>query len=242
MGLQNKKRQVEKYKARLVARGHTQKAAIDYEQIFASVARYEIVRTLLAAAVEEEMYVHQMDVVSAYVQGNLTDEIFMEQPELFKEDNDSVCKLNKPLYGLKQSGRMWYNRLDDFVIQQGGYRNEADPSVYVFGKNEKPVIMIIYVDDLILASKNLKELNTIKQKLKSKFEILDLGQVTDILGIHVEREGETDCIKLSQEKYVENLLEKFNMSSAKAVFTPIESNTKITKDLGPADDETTNEE
>jgi len=127
------KGQVEKHKARLVARGHTQKAGIDYEEIFAPVARYEIVRTLLAAAVEEEMYVHQMDVVSAYVQGNLTDEIFMEQPELFKEDNESVCKLNKPLYGLKQSGRMWYNRLDDFVTQQGGYRNEADPCVYVFG-------------------------------------------------------------------------------------------------------------
>lgn len=83
----NSKGQVEKYKARLVARGHTQKAGIDYEEIFAPVTRYEIIRTLLAAAVEEEMYVHQMDVVSAYVQGNLYDEIFMEQPEYFLEDN-----------------------------------------------------------------------------------------------------------------------------------------------------------
>jgi len=115
------KGQIEKHKARLVARGHTQKAGIDYKEIFALVARYEIVCTLLAATVKEEMYMHQMDVVSAYIQGNLTDEIFMEQPELFKEDNESVCKLNKSLYGLKQSGRMWYNRLNNFVIQQGGY-------------------------------------------------------------------------------------------------------------------------
>lgn len=233
----NSKGEVEKYKARLVARGHTQEAGIDYEEIFAPVARYEIIRTLLAAAVEEEMYVHQMDVVSAYVQGNLHDEVFMEQPEIFIKDDKKVCKLHKPLYGLKQSGREWYKRLDKFVTQQGGCRNEADPCLYVFGKNEKRVIMIIYVDDIILASKDLKELNTVKRKLKSEFEITDLGQITDILGIHIEREGETGSIKLSQEKYINDLLKKFNMNSAKTVSTPIESNTKITKDLEPKDDE-----
>jgi len=230
--------QVVKYKARLVARGHIQKAGIDYEEIFAPVARYEIIRTLLAAAVEEEMHVHHMDVVSAYVQGYLSDEIFMEQPELFLQDNhEKVCKLHKPLYGLKQSAREWYKRMDEFVTQQGGRRNEADPCVYVFGEKERRVILIIYVDDVVLASKDLEELNIVKQKLKSELEIQDLGQITDILGIHIEREGATGCIKLSQEKYVYDLLEKFNMNSAKSASTPIESNTKITKDLGPKDDE-----
>lgn len=234
----NSEGKIEKYKARLVARGHTQEAGVDYEEIFAPVARYEIIRTLLAAAVEEEMHVHQMDVVSAYVQGNLNDEVFMEQPEAFMEKGDRrVCKLHKPLYGLKQSGREWYKRLDEFVTRQGGCRNEADPCVYVFGKNEKRVIMIIYVDDLILASKDLKELNTVKKKLKSKFEIVDLGEITDILGIHVERDGKIGSMKLSQEKYIDDLLKKFNMNSAKTVSTPIESNTKITKDMGPENDE-----
>lgn len=180
----------------MIARGHTQEAGIDYEEIFAPVTRYEIICTLLIAAVEEEMHVHQMDVVSAYVQGSLNDEVFMEQPKLFIKENDKrVCKLHKPLYGLKQSDREWYKRLDDFVTQQGGCRNKADPCLYVFGKNEKRVIMIIYVDDLILASKDKKELYSVKQKLKSEFEIVDLGEITDILGVHVEREGE---IKLSQ--------------------------------------------
>lgn len=162
----------------------------------------------------------------------------MEQPKLFMEENDKrVRKLHKPLYGLKQSGREWYKRLDDFVTQQGGCRNEPDPCLYVFGKNEKRVIMIIYVDDLILASKDKKELNSVKQKLKSEFEIVDLGEITDILGVHVEREGETDSIKLSQERYIDDLLKKFNMNLAKDVSTPIESNTKITKDLGPENEE-----
>lgn len=138
--------QVEKYKARLVARGHIQKVGIDYEEIFAPVTRYEIIRTLLAAAIEEEMYVDQMYVISAYVQGNLSDEVFMEQPQTFIEGNpEIVCKLNKPLYGLKQSGREWHKRLDEFIIQQGGSRNEADPCLYVFGKNEKRVIMLVYI-------------------------------------------------------------------------------------------------
>lgn len=234
----NAKGQIEKYKARLVARGHVQKEGIDYEEVFAPVARYEIIRTLLAAAVEIEMHVHQMDVVSAYIQGNLHDEIYMEQPEMFKkkENPEKVCKLNKPIYGLKQSGREWYNRLDKFVSEQGGYQNEADPCVYVFGENEKRVIMIIYVDDILLASKCLKEIDKVKEKLKMEFEINDLGKVSDILGIHIEREGEIGKMKLTQEKYVKELLTKFNMNSADIVATPIESNTKISKELGPKSD------
>ncbi|CAK9829680.1 Copia protein [Anthophora retusa] len=107
--------EIEKYKARLVARGHTQKYGIDYEDIFASVARYEIIRTLFAAAVNEQMHIHQMDVISAYVQGELHDEIYMEQPEMFSKGENKVCKLLKPLYGLKQSGREWYRKLDRYI-------------------------------------------------------------------------------------------------------------------------------
>lgn len=144
--------------------------------------------------------------MECYVQGNLSDEVYMEQPESFEKDSpELVCKLNKPLYGLKQSGREWHKRLDEFVIQQGGCRNKADPCLYIFGEKEKRVIMLIYVDDIILASKNLKEINIVKQKLKSEFEIQDLGQATDILGIHIEREGATGSIKLSQKKYVNDI-------------------------------------
>lgn len=151
---------VEKYKARLVARGHTQQKGVDYEEVFAPVARYESIRALLAASVNEEMYIDQMDVISAYVQGDLADEIFMEQPEMFIEDSksDMVCKLKKPLYGLKQSGREWYRKLDNFLLSIGGRRTEADPCIYIFNENESRVILIIYVDDLIIASRRYNEL------------------------------------------------------------------------------------
>lgn len=130
-----------------------------------------------------------------------------------------------------------YKRLDGFVTRQGGCRNEADPCLYVIGKNEKRVIMTLYVDDIILASKDLNQMGNVKRKLKAEFEIRDLGPITDILGMHVEREGETGCIKLSQDRYVNDLLEKFDMKSAKTVTTPIESNTKVTKELNPRNNE-----
>jgi hypothetical protein len=157
---------IKKYKARLVARGQTQEYGVDYEEVFAPVARYEAIRTLLAAAVNEEMYVHQVDVISAYVQGALHDEVYMKQPEMFAEEGkeEEVCKLLKPLYGLKQSDREWYKKLDGYMKNNGGRRTPSDPCVYVFGENDERVIIIIYVDDLILASKKLERLNEVKEE------------------------------------------------------------------------------
>lgn len=230
---------VEKYKARLVARGHTQQKGIDYEEVFAPVARYESIRALLAASVNEEMYVDQMDVISAYVQGELSDEIYMEQPEMFIEENqeDMVCKLKKPLYGLKQSGREWYRKLDNFLLSHGGRRTEADPCIYTFNDNKSRVILIVYVDDIIVASKERNELIKIKKNLQSTFKMVDLGPINHILGIDVKREGLTGKLHLSQERYVKSLIEKFYLNDAKSVATPLEANIKISRDLGPHNDE-----
>jgi len=197
----NKDGSVNKYKARLVARGHTQRKGIDYKEVFAPVTRYKTIRTLLAAAVECEMHVHHMDVISAYTQGNLKDEIYMEQPVYFIENDeeDNVCKLLKPLYGLKQSGREWYKKLDEYFTTMGARRTEADPCVYVFERNKEKLIMTIYVDDIILASKSMDMLMQVKSSLKSHFKVTDLGPISNVLGIDVERNGVTGSIKLSQK-------------------------------------------
>jgi hypothetical protein len=229
---------IKKYKARLVGRGHTQEYGVDYEEVFAPVARYEAIRTLLAAAVNEELYVHQMDVISAYVQGELHDEVYMKQPEMFAEEGkeEEVCKLLKPLYGLKQSGREWYKKLDGYMKNNGGRRTPSDPCVYVFGENDERVIIIIYVDDLILASKKLEKLNEVKKNMKWEFKMKDLGPINNILGIHIQRNG-TGKIRLSQERYVEELIAKFNMQDAKIAPTPIDPCTKLTKEMSPTTEE-----
>ncbi|KAL0117638.1 hypothetical protein PUN28_008790 [Cardiocondyla obscurior] len=193
--------EIKKYKARLVARGNTQEWGVDYEEVFAPVARYETIRTLLAASVNEEMYVHQMDVISAYVQGELNDEIYMEQPEMFVKHGheEKVCKLLKPLYGLKQSGREWYKKLDNYITKIGGKR--------------------------------------VKSKMKAMFKMVDLGQINNVLEISVQREGTTGRIYLSQKKYIEDLIEKFDIKQAKEASTPIKPNLKITKEASPSTEE-----
>jgi len=231
----NQKGEIMKRKARLVVRGHTQRAGIDFDETYAPVTRYESIRTLLAAAVNKNMHVHQMDVTSAYVQGELNDEVYMEQPENYVQEGmeSKVYKLLKPLYGLKQSGREWYNKVHKVITSEEGTRAAADLCVYTFGKDDRRVIVIIYVDDLILASKSIKELEFVKTQLKAEFKMVDLGAVQDVLGINIKREGQTGSMFLSQKKYVQELLKKFSMDNAKTVSTPLEPNMKITKEMCP---------
>ena len=133
---------------------------------------------------------------------------------------------------MKQSGHEWHKKLNNYVTKKRAYNTKADPCVYVFGKNEKRVIMITYVDDIILASESLKKLNEIKYMLKTEFEITDL-EIKEILGIKIDKNELTGSIRLSQEKYTNELVARFNMQNAKMVSTPTESNTKISKEMQP---------
>jgi len=178
----NQNGSINKYKARLVARGCKQRRGVDFDEIFAPVARYETIRALLAASVEAEMHVHQMDVITAYVQGDLTEKVYMEQPDLFvkKGEESKVCKLKRPLYGLKQAGRAWYNKLDNFLSTIGMYKTDVSPCVYINSTKENRVIIIIYVDDLLVASSDIEELRKVKEILMSQFQMKDLGPANSI--------------------------------------------------------------
>lgn len=142
---------IDKYKAHLVVRDCEQRRGTDYEEIFAPVARYETVRAFLAGCVQEEMHVHQMDVVTAYIQGDLPDEIYMEQPETFEiqGQEDKVCLLCRPLYGLKQAGRCWYAKLDAYLKSINMINSDTDPCVYVSINENNRVIVVVYVNDIL---------------------------------------------------------------------------------------------
>lgn len=224
---------IDKYKARLVVRGCEQKQGMDYEEIFAPVARYETIRAFLAGCVQEEMYVHQMDVVTAYIQGDLSDEIYMEQPEAFEVQGQEskVCKLKRPFYGLKQAGRCWYAKLDTYLKSIDMINNDIDPCVYVSTNKNDKVIIVVYVDDILLASKSIYKLHKLKENLGYKFQMNDLGSINDILGISVERNEPTGKIKLNQKRYIIDILQKFKMENCKPISTPLEPNQKLTKEL-----------
>jgi hypothetical protein len=164
-------------KARFVARGFSQKEGIDYEETFALVARYTSIRTIIALAAKMKWKLHQMDVKTAFLNGVIKEEVWIEQPQGFEvEDRKShVCKLKKALYGLKQAPRAWYGRIDSFLMSLGFTKSKADSNLCFKVMNDEPVILLLYVDDLFLVGEE-KFITECKKKLASEFEMKDLGQ------------------------------------------------------------------
>lgn len=214
-----------RYKARLVAKGFAQKAGIDYEETFSPVVRHSTIRFLMALAAQGGMRVYQMDAVTAFLQGELTEEIYTEQPEMFNDGTSRVCRLNKAVYGLKQAGRVWNKKLDAFLIGIGFKRSKCDPCVYI----KANIIIAVYVDDLLIFYKLVSELNDVRKRLHINFRMKDIGLAKCCLGIKITQ-GE-DFIELDQSKYILEVLEKFGMAQCKPCTSPSELNLKLTKSM-----------
>ncbi len=151
--------EVERYKVRLVARSFTQTFGVDYNETFARVAKFVSIRCILALTAIEDMEIHQMDVKTTFLNGDLEEEIYMEQPEGFTQEGEHlVCKLHKSLYGLKQSPRAWNQKLDAFLKNIEFVRSDADFSVYITQVGDVKIFIVVYVDDLILVCNNKEKL------------------------------------------------------------------------------------
>jgi hypothetical protein len=220
---------IEKYKARFVARGFSQKEGIDYEETFSPVARYTSIRTILSLAAMMKWKVHQMDVKTTFLNGEIKEEVYVEQPLGFEtHDREThVCRLKKDLYGLKQAPRAWYGRIDNFLMSLGFTKSSADPNLYFKVEDGEPVILLLYVDDLFLTgAENL--ITECKRKLAAEFEMKDLGMMHYFLGLEVWQRS--DGIFLNQGKYVVEILKRFEMLDCKAMVTPMVSNLKLLQD------------
>ena len=231
---------VNKYKVRLVILGNMQVEGRDYSETFAPVMKYQSLRTILALACEEGMHVHQMDVKTAFLNGDLEEEVYMEQPDHLEKKNpkQKVWKLKKALYGLKQAPRAWNKRLHEFLEAQGFTRSLYDTAIYVRGEKEERVILSVYVDDLLIVSKNLESVEAVKNQLKREFEMVDFGEASSILGIQITRNMEEGWLELDQRRYIGVILDRFGMGDCKGVVTPLEANVKYSK----AQEATTEEE
>ena len=224
--------QPDRFRARLVARGFTQKFGEDFEETYAPVIRMTTLRLLVALAAEKGMKIRHFDITTAFLNGDLNEEIFMDQPEGFKikGKENLVCKLNKSIYGLKQSAREWNAKLTKVLLDHGFIRCPADPCVFY---NEKKSLLIgIYVDDLYVCYENEVCIDKLKNCLINYFDIRDLGEAKQILGMRMKREGK-HTIYLDQSQYIKELLEKFNMKDCNGVATPLE----VGKLLNKAKDE-----
>jgi hypothetical protein len=220
---------IEKYKARFVACGFSQKEGIDYEETFAPVAIYTSIRTIIALAAKMKWKLHQMDVKTTFLNGVIEEEVYIEQPQGFEvEDRKThVCKLKKSLYGLKQGPRAWYGRIDSFRTSLGFTKSKADSNLYFKVMNDEPVILLLYVDDLFLIGEE-KLIIDCKKKLAAEFEMEDLGLMHYLLGLEVWQSLEK--IFLNQGKYAVEILKRFDMLECKAMNTPMETKLKLLVD------------
>ncbi len=183
----NEEGKVTRNKARLVCKGYTQIEGVDFEETFAPVARKESIRMILAYASSKNIKVYQMDVKSAFLNGELEEEVYVEQPEgfLLSENKDNVCKLKKALYGLKQAPKAWYARLDKYLQQQGFRRGNADSTLYIKIEQDHMIIIEVYVDDINFGSDNEKLSRNISKVMQKEFEMSMLGELGFFLGLEI---------------------------------------------------------
>jgi len=218
-------------KARLVARGFSQIYGIDYLDTYASVVKLASIRILLAIAAIYDLHIHQMDVVTAFLAGELEEEIYMEQPEGFEIGNpdseDLVCKLLRSLYGLKQAPRIWNQRIRRFLKSIGFEQTHSDPCVYI--NKETGVIIVMWVNDLIIFGRDMKDINMLKAALKEEYEMKDIGELTYFLGIQVHRDREQKLIHIDQSGYIRMILERYEMEDCKSTRIPLATGTKLVK-------------
>jgi hypothetical protein len=220
---------IEKYKARFVARGFSQKEGIDYEETFAPVARYTSIRTIIALAAKVKWKLHQMDVKTAFLNGVIEEEVYIEQPQGFEVENrkSHVCRLKKALYGLKQVPRGWYGRIDSFLTSLVFTKSKVDAKLYFKIMNNEPVILLPYVDDLFLTGEE-KLITECKKRLASEFEMKDLDQMHYFFGLEVWQSP--GRIFLNQGKYTVEILKRFDMLECRPMNTRMEAKLKLLVD------------
>lgn len=217
---------ISRYKARFVAQGFSQRPGIDYGDTFAPVARAESLRLIAALVALLGWEFENMDVITAFLNAGIIEEIYIRQPEGFEQrgpnGEELVCRLNKSIYGLKQASRDWNKTLDHWMKEYGLQASVGDACVYTKTSGRDTLVILVWVDDLVIAGSSMKLINDFKAAISAKFKMKDLGELTWILGMEVKRDRSRRRIEISQQAYINLMLKRFGMSECKAVGTPAE--------------------
>ena len=226
----NKDGEVERFKARLVAKGCSQQYGTNYTETFSPVIRYATLRMLFALAATHKLHLHQLDITTAYLNSELTEECYMQQPAGFVDEEypDRVLRLNKAIYGLKQSGRAWNHTLEAALKKLNLTPCDNEQCLYLKRNKGKFCFVAVYVDDLVIGGASIDDIKSIKGELAKEFKLVDKGPISYFLGWEIERVGDTGAISVCQTKYKRSLLEQYGMSNCRAVSTPLDPGYKVT--------------
>ena len=233
-----------KPKARFVAKGFSQQFGFDFFETWSPVTRLPSIRCVLSLAAMFDWDCENMDVDTAFLNAPISETIFVEQPEGFVESGPKgeplVCKMNKSLYGLKQSPRNWNHVIDEWFKEYGFSVSEVDPCLYVKrsepgrGRSETSIlIVLLWVDDLIICGNSSEDIAEFKKAISGRFNMKDLGALSSILGMKIMRDREARTLEITQTAYVEKVLERFQMDECKPVGTPAEGSLTRNKEAGP---------
>jgi hypothetical protein len=224
---------IERYKARLVAKGYNQKEGIDYNETFSLVSTKDAFRVMMALVAHFNLELHQMDVKTAFLNGDLLEDIYMLQPEGFIEDAEKVCKLKKSIYGLKQASRQWFLKFDAVITSFGFEENKLDECVYSKINGSNFIFLVLYVDDILLASSDMGLLKATKKFLMECFDMKDMGEAHYVLGIEISRDRNRGMLGLSQKNYIDRVLQRFGLEKCRSGTAPISKGDKLHKGQCP---------
>lgn len=212
---------LDKLKARFVAKGYKQEEGIYYLETYSLMVRTATVRNVLHAATIMQWDIKQMDVNNAFLHGDLTETVYMQQPAGFvdKAHPDHVCLLHKAIYGLKQAPRAWFDKFSNFLLEFGFVCSKLDPSLFVYSHKQDVIMLLLYVDDMVITGNKSAAMDKFMSEINTSFRMKDLWQMHYFLGIqaHFHQEG----LFLCQQKYAEDLLAVAAMSDCSPVTTPL---------------------
>ena len=219
---------VERFKARLVARGFMQREGIDFNEVYAPVSKYTTVRALLSMAAAEDLELHQLDIKTAFLNGELEETIYMKQPEGYEEGGPSmVCHLHKSLYGLRQAPRAWHARLKTELESMGFTASDADPGLYTANLKDGKVFILVYVDDILVVGKTMDSINHVKSRLEGVFDVRDLGEASYFLSINIIRDRPSRYLQINQQRMTTQLVEKYGLKEGKIKTVPMSPDIKL---------------
>ena len=225
-----------RFKARVVARGFTQVPGLDFKETFAPTLRTTPMRLVWGLTTALNLELRHLDVETAFLHGDLEEEIYMEQPPHFKdvEHPNFVCKLKKAIYGLKQSSRMWYTKLHSYLVKIKFKRLSSEPNLYIRKDGQTFIILGVYVDFLAIASNNIEALRHAIHQLQQVFPVKDLGPMEYCLGIKVTRNRTEGTLSISKKKLIDDILRKYEMQECKPISTPMTVPCKLSIDDSPS--------
>jgi hypothetical protein len=225
---------VDRYKGRLVAQGFSQRPGFDYNETFAPTPTWAALRAVIAIAALEDLELESVDISSAFLNGKLEEEVYMRQPEGFERNGSGwVWRLLKSLYGLKQSPRVWHQKLNSVLESMGFTRILCEHSIWIYHRGDVRVIIPVFIDDMTFASKSKSEIQKVKDELSTHFKLHDLGPASWLLGVKIERDRRNRTLHLSQRQYILDLLQRFDLTDINPVGTPLDPSIRLSTSMAP---------